>query len=54
MSQNPHLILVMSDFKARLLFWWENDLTTREGSQDITSSYGLSELINKPTLILEN
>ena len=54
MSQNSHLILVISDFKARSLFWWENDLTTREGSQDITSSYGLSQLIHKPTLILEN
>ena len=54
MSQNSHLILVISDFKARSLFWWENDLTTCEGSQDITSSYGLSQLIHKPTLILEN
>ena len=56
MSQNPHFILVTGDFSVRLYFCWINDLTTSEGNQvdAVTLSYGLSQLICKPTHIWPN
>ena len=56
MSQNPHFILATGDFNVRSSSWWKNDLTTSEGNQvdAITLSYGLSQLICKPTHILPN
>ena len=55
-SQNPLFILVTGDFNTRSLSYWKNDLTTSEGNQvhDITSFYGLSQIICDPTHILPN
>ena len=55
-SQRPNLIVVTGDFNARCSNWWKNDRGSTSGSKTdcITTSYGLSQIRNKPTHILPN
>ena len=55
-STNPHFILMIGDFKAKLCNWSSNDTTAAEGAQldYLTSLYGMKQVITEPTHILEN
>ena len=51
---NPYFTLITGDFNARCNRWWENDSKSTEGVSidNLTSSYGLKQLIAEPTHIL--
>ena len=51
---NPYFTLITGDFNARCNRWWENDSNNTEGVSidNLTSSYGLKQLIGEPTHIL--
>ena len=51
---NPAFRLVLGDFNCRSNFWWEGDISTKEGIglESVTSSHGLHQLITDPTHIL--
>ena len=51
---NPSFTLITGDFNARCNRLWENDSNNTEGISidNLTSSYGLKQLIAKPTHIL--
>ena len=51
---NPYFTLITGDFNARCNRWWENDSNNTEGVSidNLTSSYGLKQLIAEPTHIL--
>ena len=53
---NYHLIAVLGDFKIKSKNWYINDKTATEGSkiEFVTSQYGLHQIINEPTHVLEN
>ena len=53
-ENNPFMIVVLGDFIAKSNNWFKTDITSLEGSMiyTITSSYGLNELIQEPTHIL--
>ena len=53
---DPYLVLVLGDFNARLSSWSIDDLDSFEGRKidELTSSYGLSQIISEPTHILPN
>ena len=53
---NPFLVIALGDFNTKLSQWYENDKTTTEGSKiaNITTRYGLKQIINQPTHILNN
>ena len=53
---NPSLILIVGDFNARLSSWKADDPDTFEGIEigNLTSSYGLVQIISDPTHILPN
>jgi len=53
---NPDCFIMLGDFNAKLNAWLPNDNNTHEGISinNLTSSYGLTQLINKPTHILPN
>ena len=53
---NPNLILITGDFNAKLSTWNPNDIDTFEGIEigNLTSSYGLMQIISDPTHILPN
>ena len=55
-SSDPDLVLILGDFNAKLSSWCGSDIDTLEGIKinDLTSSYGLSQLISEPTHILPN
>ena len=55
-STNPHFILMIGDFNAKLSNWSSNDTTTIEGAQldYLTSLYYMKQVITEPTHILEN
>ena len=55
-AKNPLFVLIAGDFNVRSTNWWENDLSTSEGTQvdSLTTSYGLSQIISDPTHILPN
>ena len=52
----PSLSVVTGDFNMRSSSWWCNKINTIEGSHlySLTSSNGLSQLINEPTHIQTN
>ena len=53
---SPNLIFIVGDFNAKLSNWNHDDPDTDEGIEisTITSSYGLTQIINEPTHILPN
>ena len=55
-KKNPFLIVVLGDFNAKLSQWHDKDSSTSEGIsiENITSQFGLHQIINEPTHILEN
>ena len=50
------LVFILGDFNARSKLWWNEDITSNEGSQidSLTTTYGLQQLISDPTHILPN
>ena len=55
-KRKPSLSLVTGDFNSRSSSWWSKDTDTIEGLKlfSLTSSNGLSQLINEPTHIQTN
>ena len=55
-SLDPYLFIILGDFNAKLSSWNVNDPDTFEGKKidELTSSYGLSQVISEPTHILPN
>ena len=55
-QNNPFLFVAIGDFNAKLTNWCANDRTSFEGSkiEHTTSQFGLSQIINEPTLILDS
>ena len=55
-ENNLFMIVVLGDFIAKSNNWFKTDITSLEGSMiyTITSSYGLNELIQEPTHILNS
>ena len=53
---NRFLVIALGDFNAKLCQWYKNDKTTTEGSKvaNLSSQYGLKQIINQPTHILNN
>ena len=53
-NKSPFLIVVLSDFNARIQGWYQNDITTFDrGKIDMTfSQFSLSQIIKEPTHIL--
>ena len=53
---DPYFILILGDFNARLSTWDVNDIDTFEGKKinELTSSYGLHQIISEPTHLLDN
>ena len=55
-QNNPFLIVLLMDFNSKSSNWCENDTTASEGKaiEKISSQFGLHEVINEPTNILES
>ena len=55
-KKKPFLLVVLGDFNAKLSQWHDKDTSTPEGIsvESITSRFGLHQIINDPTHILEN
>ena len=55
-KKNPFLLVVLGNFNAKLSQWHDKDTSTPEGIsvESITSQFGLHQIINEPTHILEN
>ena len=55
-KKNPLLIVILGDFNAKLSRWHDKDSSTSEGIliENITSQFGLHQIINEPTHMLEN
>ena len=55
-EDNPFIISVFGDFNAKSNNWCKNDITSHEGSMidAVTSNYGLHQLIQEPTHILNS
>ena len=55
-ENNPFMTVVLGDFNAKSSNWCKADVTSLEGSKidTITSSYGLNQLIQEPTHILNS
>ena len=53
-NYDPNIVLVLGDFNAKLSSWKTDDNDTLEGIciNDLTSSYGLTQMISDPTHIL--
>ena len=51
-----YFIVTLGDFNARSKTWWNEDVTSNEGSQidSLTTTYGLQQCISYPTHILSN
>ena len=47
-------MLRLGDFNCRSNFWWEGDISTKEGIdlESVSSSHGVHQLITDPTHIL--
>ena len=56
MVNNPFLTVVLGDFNAKSSLWYNSDITTYEGSKidDVTSQFGLQQIIKEPTHIIGN
>ena len=55
-KKNPFLLVVLGDFNAKLCQWHDKDSSISEeiSVENITSQFGLHQMINEPTHILEN
>ena len=55
-KKNSFLIVILGDFNAKLSQWHDKDSSTSEGIsiENITSQFGLHQIINELTHILEN
>ena len=55
-QNNPFLVVLLGDFNAKSSNWCKNDITTTEGKaiENISSQFGLHQMINEPTHILES
>ena len=55
-NSDPLLVLILGDFNAKLSSWRTDDSDTFEGISinDVTTSYGLTQMISEPTHILPN
>ena len=55
-KKNPFLLVVLGDFNAKLSQWHDKHSSTSEGIsvETITSQFGLHQIINEPTHLLEN
>ena len=53
---NPFLVIALGNFNVKLSQWYKNDKTTTGGSKiaNLTSQYGLKQIMNQPTHILNN
>ena len=53
---NPFLVIALRDSNAKSSQWYKNDKTTTEVSKipNLTSQYGLKQIINQPKYILNN
>ena len=49
-------VVTLGDFNAKSKSWWNEDITSNEGSQidSLATNYGLQQLISDPTQILPN
>ena len=56
MQTNPSLLVVLGDLNAKSKNWYNEDNTTYEGEniESSLSQFGLTQLINQPTHILES
>ena len=56
MTKNPFLTVILGDFNAKLSLWFNNDVTTCEGSKidGVTSQSGLQQIIKEPTHIIDD
>ena len=54
MVNNPFLTVVLHDFNAKPNLWYNNDMTTNEGSKidGVTSQFGLEQKIKEHTDII--
>ena len=54
-SNNLFLLVAIGDFNAKSIDWYTNDQTSFEGNktEHITLQFGLSQIINEPTHILD-
>ena len=55
-ENNPFMTIVLGDFNAKSNNWCKSDITSLEGSKvdTIANSYGLNQLIQEPTHILNS
>ena len=55
-SLNPSFTILLGDFNAKSISWYDKDTTSLEGSriESLTSFYSFSQLISAPTHILPN
>ena len=55
-QNNPFLVVILDDFNVKSSNWCKNDITTTEGKtiENISSQFGLHQMINEPTRILES
>ena len=54
--KNPFLLVAIGDFNAKPKCWYCNDNTTSQGKalENVTSQFGLHQVIKEPTHILHN
>ena len=54
--KNPFLLVAIGDFNAKSKVWYCNDNTTSQGKalENVTSQFGLHQVIKEPTHILHN
>ena len=55
-QNNPFLVVLLGDFNTKSSNWCKNDIITTEGKaiENISSQFGLHQMINEPTHILES
>ena len=54
MANNPFLTVILGDFNAKSNLWYNNDITTYEGSKigGVSSQFALQQIIKEPTHII--
>ena len=55
-KENPFLLAVLADFNAKLSQWHDKYSSTAEGIsvESSMSQFGLHQIINEPTHVLDN
>ena len=55
-DNNPFLVVAISDFNAQSSSWCNNNKSNYEGTKSdcLATEYGLKQVINEPTYLLEN